>query len=95
MDDAMVVIQEASAAIGKVSQQLNGLEGKHDEITLALKDLSNRISQLESKAPQKKAVTTKAPLYIKVSPLLSSVSKIINNYLFMLTEPCTCCIQGY
>ena len=45
MDDAMVVIQEASAIV-KVSQQLSGKDGE------ALKDLSNRISNLESKAPQ-------------------------------------------
>ena len=66
MDDAMLVIQEASSAIVKVSQQLNGLEGKHGEVIQALNDLSNRISDLESKAPQQKAAATKVPLYIKV-----------------------------
>ena len=67
MDEAMVVIQEASSAIVKVSQQLNGLEGKHGEVVQALKDLSNRISNLESKTPQQKAAAIKVPLYIKVT----------------------------
>ena len=66
MDDAMVVIQEASSAIMKVSQQLNGLEGKHGEVVQALKDLSNRISNLESKAPQQKTAAARVPLYIMV-----------------------------
>lgn len=60
MDDAMVVIQEASAIV-KVSQQLSGKDGE------ALKDLSNRISNLESKAPQQKATATKVPFYINVT----------------------------
>lgn len=60
MDDAMVVIQEASSAIVKVSQQLSGLEGKQCEVVQALKDLSNRISELESNAaPQKKSYSYK------------------------------------
>lgn len=48
LDDAMVVIQEASAAISQVSSKLNGLESHKQEVVAALKDLSNKVANLES-----------------------------------------------
>lgn len=68
MDEAMLVIQEASSAIGKVAEQLNGLEGRHKEVASTLNDLSNRIAQIEaSQLKRAPAEKTKPPLYIKVS----------------------------
>lgn len=68
-DDAMVVIQEASAAISQVTSKLNGLQSQNQEVLTALKDLSNKVANLESSQsnPKQRTVTKKAPLYISVS----------------------------
>ena len=67
----MIIIQEASTAIGKVSKQLSGFEGKQKEVADALKDISSRISSLESDnaAVRSLSVQTKKikpPLYVRV-----------------------------
>ena len=72
LDDAMVVIQEASATITKVSQQLSNYEGGQKEVTFALKEVSERLAVLESAAASSSTgpSTTKKvkpPLFIKVS----------------------------
>ena len=67
MDEAMVVIQEASSAIGKVAEQLNGLEGRHKEVASTLNDLSNRIAQIEASQLKRAPEKTKPPLYVKVN----------------------------
>ena len=68
-DDAMVVIQEASAAISQVSSKLNGVESHNQEVMAVLKDLSNKVAALESKQsdPKERQRIAKAPLYIRVS----------------------------
>ena len=42
MEEAMIIIQEASAKIAKVSDKLSGLENNNQEVVTALKDLSNK-----------------------------------------------------
>ena len=69
MEDAMIIIQEASAKIAKVSEKLSGLETNSQEVVAALKDLSNKVANLEKgRLPNgEKSQTNKAPLYIRVS----------------------------
>lgn len=70
VDDAMVVIQEASATIVKVSHQLSGYEGSQKEVASALKEISDRVTRLESAgvsgAQQSAQQKVKPPLFIKV-----------------------------
>lgn len=70
-DEAMIVIQEASSAIAKISQELSGFEEKQKEVVEALKDISNRISNLESDAAatdrgRSSSRKVKPPLYVRV-----------------------------
>lgn len=68
LEDAMVVIQEASAAISNVSTKLNSIQNNNEEVITALKDLTNKVSQLEgNKSTQPSTSTPKPPLYIRVS----------------------------
>ena len=46
--DAMIIIQEASAKIAQVSDKLSGLETNNQEVVAALKDLSNKVANLEN-----------------------------------------------
>ena len=74
LDDAMVIIQEASAAISHVSSKLNSLEGHNQEVVAALKDLSNKVANLESRqgdrAAELRVRAAKAPLFIRVSTII-------------------------
>lgn len=70
MEDAMIIIQEASAKIAKVSEKLSGLNSNNQEVVAALKDLSNKVANLENgrshgNSTKEKSPLTKAPLYIK------------------------------
>ena len=76
LDDAMVVIQEASAAISQVSSKLNGLQSHNQEVVAALKDLSNKVANLESN-PKQRARVTKAPLYIHTRELYFIVEWLV------------------
>ncbi len=69
MEDAMIVIQEASAKIAQVSDKLSGLENNNKEVVAALKDLSNKVANLENRqcASKEKSPINKAPLHIRVS----------------------------
>ena len=72
MEEAMIIIREASAKIAKVSDKLSGLENNNQEVVTALKDLSNKVANLESgrshgNSTKEKSPLTKAPLYIRVS----------------------------
>ena len=67
VEDAMVVIQQASSAIAKVSTRM---DSNNDSVLAVLKDLSNKISQLEkstSQSNQPSSPQVKPPLYIRVS----------------------------
>jgi len=44
LDDAMVIIQEASTAIERVNSKLDGLQNNNREVIAALKNLSNKLS---------------------------------------------------
>ena len=69
LEEAMVVIQEASAAITEVSHKLNALQNNNDGVITALKDLTNKVSQLESQSfPSSSGADSKVkpPLYIRV-----------------------------
>ena len=73
-EDAMIIIQEASAKIAQVSDKLSGLENNNQEVVAALKDLSNKVGSLENeRVPNHpgKSLTTKAPLYTQVSNRVS------------------------
>lgn len=71
IEDAVIVIQEASAAIAQLSSKLNHLQSNNDNVVAALKDLTNKVSQLESNraSPSNTSseVKVKPPLYIWVS----------------------------
>ena len=73
MMPCMVVLQEATAAIAKVSHQLSGYEGNQKEVTSALKEISDRVTSLESavavgsvSGAQSAKRKVKPPLFIKV-----------------------------
>lgn len=69
VDDAMVVLQEATAAIARVSHQLSGYEGSQKEVASALKEISDRVTRLESavdSGTQPAQQKVKPPLFIKV-----------------------------
>lgn len=74
LDDAMVIIQEASTAIERVSSKLDGLQNNNREVVAALKDLTNKVAQLESRqnepCQERKQTCIKVPLYIRVSTLV-------------------------
>ena len=65
----MIIIQEASAKIAQVSDKLSGLETNNQEVVAALKDLSNKVANLENERDPngEKNQTNKAPLYTHVS----------------------------
>ena len=73
-EDAMIVIQEASASILQVSSKLSGLQSHNQEVVAALKDLSNKVTILESRqrdstGPRERAQVRKVPLFIRVSTI--------------------------
>lgn len=80
MEEAMIIIQEASAKIANVSDKLSGLENNNQEVVAALKDLSNKVANLESGRShgKEKSPLTKAPLYIRVSGNCSVLSNNFN-----------------
>lgn len=66
VEDAMIIIQEASTSIAQVS---TNLQSNNDGVLAAIKDLSNKVSQLEksSQSPSSPQLQAKPPLYIRVS----------------------------
>lgn len=72
IDDAMLVIQQASTAIEKVSHQLSGVDGQNRAVVEALKELTNRVGNLEEAATSKTStknsrLAIKPSCYTKVS----------------------------
>lgn len=69
LEDAMVVIQEASAAITQVSTNLSSLRNDNEEVVAALKVLTEKVSRLEKNQtnPAVPKVVAKPPLYVRVS----------------------------
>ena len=60
--------------IERVSSKLDGLQNNNREVVAALKDLSNKVAQLESRqnepCQERKQTCIKVPLYIWVSMLV-------------------------
>ena len=84
-EDAMIIIQEALAKIAKVSDKLSGLESNNEEVVAALKDLSNKVANLENggcSSNQEKRAIHKAPLYIRVRYKVNLLSTISFNCIY-------------
>lgn len=68
LEDAMVVIQEASAALAQMSSKI---QSNNDGVLAAIRDLGSKVSELEnSRQPTSTAQLSKPPLYIRVSSII-------------------------
>jgi hypothetical protein len=95
LEDAMVVIQEASAAIAQVSTKLNNLQTDNEDVVAALKGLTDKVSQLESNQNIRAIpkLTAKPPLFIRLSfGLFPPLPQLTINTLTELGEGC---VQGF
>lgn len=75
LEDAMVVIQEASAAITQVSTNLSSLRNDNEQVVAALKVLTEKVSKLENiqtNSAEPAKVATKPPLYVRVSTIVTN-----------------------
>lgn len=78
LEDAVIVIQEASAAITQISSKLSCLQSNNDDVVNALKDLSNKVSEIQTKQANSSNDQPKPPLYIRVSQLISAMQAMIS-----------------
>lgn len=73
MDEAMVVIQEASAVISQLNKNL---QTNNTEVATALKELTNKVAQLEESRVTAPPPVNKPPLYIRVSFFFVQLSAV-------------------
>ena len=79
----MLVIQEAASKLTAASTQMEGFEGKQDELISSVKTLAERVTNLEQVGLKpKKKLNCSVPLYERVSE-----EQLLVLYILTLTFP--------